>query len=180
MVGGSHQLKVDVRVIAATNKDLLDLVRRQLFREDLYFRVNVITIDVPPLRERDDDVLLLARHFVLKYSDELGKEPPQFSDGVLEALRGYHWPGNVRELENVIHRLLVMSEGESVDVPDLPSVMRFTIRTGIGRHCTLAECEAEHVRNVLASVDGNKTRAAEILGIDRKTLREKLKRKSAG
>ena len=178
MVGGSHQLKVDVRVIAATNKDLLDLVRRQLFREDLYFRVNVITIDVPPLRERDDDVLLLARHFVLKYSDELGKEPPQFSDGVLDALRGYHWPGNVRELENVIHRLLVMSEGGSVDVPDLPSVMRFTVRTGIGRHCTLAECEAEHVRNVLASVDGNKTRAAEILGIDRKTLREKLKRKS--
>ncbi len=178
MVGGSHQLKVDVRVIAATNKDLLDLVRRQLFREDLYFRVNVITIDVPPLRERDDDVLLLARHFVLKYSDELGKEPPQFSDGVLDALRGYYWPGNVRELENVIHRLLVMSEGGSVDVPDLPSVMRFTVRTGIGRHCTLAECEAEHVRNVLASVDGNKTRAAEILGIDRKTLREKLKRKS--
>jgi DNA-binding NtrC family response regulator len=180
MVGGSHQLKVDVRVIAATNKDLLDLVRRQLFREDLYFRVNVIAIDVPPLRERDDDVLLLARHFVLKYSDELGKEPPQFSDGVLEALRGYHWPGNVRELENVIHRLLAMSEGGSVDVPDLPSVMRFTVRTGIGQHCTLAECEAEHVRNVLASVDGNKTRAAEILGIDRKTLREKLKHKSAG
>jgi DNA-binding NtrC family response regulator len=180
MVGGSQQLKVDVRVIAATNKDLLDLVRRQLFREDLYFRVNVITIDVPPLRERDDDVLLLARHFVLKYSDELGKEPPQFSDGVLDALRGYHWPGNVRELENVIHRLLVMSEGGSVDVPDLPSVMRFTVRTGIRRHCTLAECEAEHVRNVLASVDGNKTRAAEILGIDRKTLREILKRNSAG
>ena len=180
MVGGSQQLKVDVRVIAATNKDLLDLVRRQLFREDLYFRVNVITIDVPPLRERDDDVLLLARHFVLKYSDELGKEPPQFSDGVLEALRGYPWPGNVRELENVIHRLLVMSEGGSVDVPDLPSVMRFTVRTGIGRHCTLAEFETEHVRNVLASVGGNKTRAAEILGIDRKTLREKLKRNSAG
>ena len=180
MVGGSHQLKVDVRVIAATNKDLLDLVRRQLFREDLYFRVNVITIDVPPLRERGDDVLLLARHFVLKYSDELGKEPPQFSDGVLDALRGYHWPGNVRELENVIHRLLVMSEGGSVDVPDLPSVMRFTVRTSIGRHCTLAEFETEHVRNVLASVGGNKTRAAEILGIDRKTLREKLKRNSAG
>ncbi|NIN96009.1 MAG: AAA domain-containing protein, partial [Anaerolineae bacterium] len=129
MVGGSQQLNVDVRVIAATNKDLLDLVRRQLFREDLYFRVNVITIDVPPLRERDNDVLLLARHFVLKYSDELGRESPQFSDGVLEALRSYHWPGNVRELENVIHRLLVMSEGATVDVPDLPSVMRFTVRT---------------------------------------------------
>ncbi|MFG1691776.1 sigma-54-dependent transcriptional regulator [Gemmatimonadota bacterium] len=180
MVGGTQQLKVDVRVIAATNKNLLDLVRRHLFREDLYFRINVIAIDVPPLRDRDDDVILLARHFVLKYSDELGKEPPEFSDGVLEALRSYHWPGNVRELENVIHRLLVMSEGAAVDVPDLPSVMRFSVRNGIGRHGTLAEIETEHLRNVLTSVDGNKTRAAEILGIDRKTLREKLKRDSSG
>jgi DNA-binding NtrC family response regulator len=180
MVGGTQHLKVDVRVIAATNKNLLDLVRRQLFREDLYFRVNVIAIDVPPLRDRDDDVMLLARHFVLKYSDELGKGPPQFSDSVLEALRSYHWPGNVRELENVIHRLLVMSEGGAVDVADLPSVMRFSVRNGIGRHRRLAEIEVEHVRNVLASVDGNKTQAAEILGIDRKTLREKLKRGSVG
>jgi DNA-binding NtrC family response regulator len=178
MVGGTQQLKVDVRIIAATNKNLLDLVRRQLFREDLYFRVNVIPIDVPPLRERGDDAILLARHFVLKYSEELGKEPPQFSDGVLDAFRSYHWPGNVRELENVIHRLLVMSEGGVVDIPDLPTVMRYSVGSGLGRNCTLAEIEAEHVRNVLASVDGNKTRAAQILGIDRKTLREKLKRDS--
>jgi len=178
MVGGTQQLKVDVRVIAATNKNLLDLVRRQLFREDLYFRVNVIPIDVPPLRDRDDDAILLARHFVLKYSDELGRAPPQFSDGVLDAFRHYHWPGNVRELENVIHRLLVLSEGGVVDTPDLPAVMRYSVGSGVGRNCTLAEVEAEHVRNVLASVDGNKTRAAEILGIDRKTLREKLKRDS--
>ena len=176
MVGGTQQLKVNVRVIAATNKDLLDLVRRELFREDLYFRIDVIAIDVPPLRERDDDIILLARHFVLKYSDELDRDPPEFSDGVLEALRRYHWPGNVRELENVIHRLLVMSEGAAVDIPDLPSVMRFSVRNGIGRHRTLAEIETEHLRKVLASVDGNKTRAAEILGIDRKTLRVKLKR----
>ena len=180
MVGGTQQRKVDVRVVAATNKDLLDLVGRQLFREDLYFRINVIAIDVPPLRERDEDIILLARHFVLKYSDELNKEPPEFSDGVLEALRSYNWQGNVRELENVIHRLLVMSEGATVDVPDLPSVMRFSVRNGIGPNRTLAEIEVEHLRNVLASVDGNKTRAAKILGIDRKTLREKLKRDSAG
>jgi DNA-binding NtrC family response regulator len=180
MVGGSQQVKVDVRIIAATNKNLLDLVGRQMFREDLYFRINVIPIDVPPLRERDDDILLLARHFVLKYSEELGNAAPQFSDGVLETFRRYHWPGNVRELENVIHRLLVMSEGQAVDVPDLPTVMRFSAPRGIGPQCSLAEVEAVHVRSVLASVDGNKTRAAEILGIDRKTLREILKRHSAG
>jgi DNA-binding NtrC family response regulator len=110
----------------------------------------------------------------------LGRAPPQFSDGVLDAFRRYHWPGNVRELENVIHRLLVMSEGGVVDIPDLPAVMRYSVGSAIGRNCTLAEIEAEHVRNVLASVDGNKTRAAEILGIDRKTLREKLKRASIG
>ncbi|UCC72581.1 MAG: sigma-54-dependent Fis family transcriptional regulator [Gemmatimonadota bacterium] len=176
MVGGTQQLNVDVRIIAATNKELLDLVRRQMFREDLYFRINVLNIDVPPLRERDDDVLLLAQHFVGKASEELGKEAPRFSDSVLEVLRRYHWPGNVRELENVIHRLVVMSEGESVDVPDLPSVMRFSVPRRVSRLCSLAEVESEHVRSVLEAVGGNKTRAAEILGIDRKTLREKLKR----
>ncbi|NIN71592.1 MAG: response regulator [Gemmatimonadetes bacterium] len=176
MVGGRQALHVDVRIIAATNKDLLDLVRRQLFREDLYFRVNVLSIDVPPLRDRDDDVLLLAQHFLGKASEELGKKAPRFSDAVLEAFRRYHWPGNVRELENVIHRLVVMSEGETIDVPDLPSVMRFSVPRGGVRHCTLADVESEHIYGVLASVGGNKTRAAEILGIDRKTLREKLKR----
>ena len=178
MVGGSQHVNVDVRIIAATNKDLLELVRRQLFREDLYFRINVISIDVPPLRERDNDVLLLAQHFVLKYADELGREPPRCSDRLLEALRSHYWPGNVRELENVIHGLVVMSEAAVVDVANLPSVMCFSAQHGVVRHCTLAEVEAEHVRNVLASVDDNKTRAAEILGIDRKTLREILKRHS--
>jgi DNA-binding NtrC family response regulator len=178
MVGGTQQVKVDVRIIAATNKELLDRIRRGMFREDLYFRINVINIDVPPLRERNDDVLLLARHFIAKYAEEMGKTAPRFSNAVLEVLRHYHWPGNVRELENVIHRLIVMSEGESVDVPDLPSVMRFSAPRGIGPQRSLAELEAEHMRGVLASVNGNKTRAAEILGIDRKTLREKLKRHS--
>ena len=178
MVGGRQHVNVDVRIIAATNKDLRDLVSRQLFREDLYFRLNVLNIDVPPLRERGDDVLLLAQHFVGKASEELGKAAPQFSDGLLEVLRRYHWPGNVRELENVIHRLVVMSEAESVDVPDLPLVMRFSVPRGGGRLCSLAEVESDHIRFVLENLGGNKTRAAEVLGIDRKTLREKLKRYS--
>jgi two-component system response regulator HydG len=127
------------------------------------------------LRERGDDTLLLVRHFASRYADEAAKPIPRFSDRALEVLQSYHWPGNVRELENVVQRLVVMSDTETIDAPDLPSLMRFSALRGIGLHRTLAEVEAEHIRQVLVSVGGNKTRAAEILGIDRKTLREKLK-----
>lgn len=175
MVGSTRPRKVDIRILAATNKDLLRLVENQLFREDLYFRLNVITISLPPLRERGDDVLLLIHYFARKFANELGKPTPQFSDQALQVLRNYRWPGNVRELENVMQRLVVMTEADVVEVADLPSLMRFSALRSIGFDRTLAEVEAEYIRNVLASVDGNRTRAAEILGIDRKTLREKLK-----
>jgi transcriptional regulator with PAS, ATPase and Fis domain len=175
LVGSSKPRKVDVRIIAATNKDLLGLVKKELFRDDLYFRLNVITIDLPPLRERGDDVLLLIRHFAATFAREMGKSVPRFSDEALQVLRNYHWPGNVRELENVIQRLVVMSEGDLIEVPDLPSLMRFSALRERGFDRPLAEVEAEYIRNVLASVGGNRTRAAEILGIDRKTLREKMK-----
>jgi len=176
MVGSSRARKVDVRILAATNKDLQSLVKKGLFREDLFYRLNVITIFMPPLRERGDDILLLARHFVTKFAAGLGKSPPRFSDKALQSLRNYNWPGNVRELENVIQRLVVMTDGDLIEVPDLPSLMRFSAlrRTGFTR--TLAEVEAEYISNVLTSAEGNKTRAAEILGIDRKTLRQKLRK----
>jgi DNA-binding NtrC family response regulator len=176
MVGSSRTRKVDVRILAATNKDLQSLVKMGLFREDLFYRLNVITIFMPPLRERDDDVLLLARHFAAKFSKGLGKSSLSFSNKALRCLRDYNWPGNVRELENVIQRLVVMADGNLIDVPDLPSLMRFSAlrRTGFNR--TLAEVEAEYISNVLTSVEGNKTRAAVILGVDRKTLRQKLKK----
>jgi DNA-binding NtrC family response regulator len=175
MVGSTRSRPVDIRVVAATNKDLLTLVKKEAFREDLYFRLNVITIDLPPLRDRDDDVLLLTHHFAATFAGELGKQVPRFSDQALEVLRNYRWPGNVRELENVVQRLVVMTDGDLIDVPDLPSLMRFSALGKGGFDRTLAEVEAEYIRNVLASVGGNRTRAAEILGIDRKTLREKLK-----
>lgn len=175
MVGSDRPRKVDVRILAATNKDLPGLVEREAFRKDLFYRLHVITIAVPPLRDRHDDVLLLARHFGLRFAKELGKSPARFSDGALRVLRNYGWPGNVRELENVIQRLVVMTDGESIEAPDLPSLMRFSALRKSGFSRTLAEVEAEHIRNVLASVDHNRTRAAEILGIDRKTLRQKLK-----
>jgi two-component system response regulator HydG len=175
MVGSTRPRKVDVRILASTNKDLTTLVKKNLFREDLFFRVNVITIDLPPLRERGEDLLLLIHHFTARFAEELGKSVPQFSDQALEVLRNYHWPGNVRELENVIQRLIVMTDGGLIEVPDLPSLMRFSALQEVGFHRTLAEVEEEYIRNVLASVNGNKTRAAKVLGIDRKTLREKLK-----
>ncbi len=174
MVGSPKQRRVDVRIIAATNKNLDALMKKGVFREDLYYRLNVIPIALPPLRERENDVLLLSRHFAAHFANEMGKPVPEFSDRALEVLRGYHWPGNVRELQNVIYRLVVMTEGETIDARDLPSLMRFSALRATGFDRTLAEVEAEYLRGVLANVDGNKTRAARILGIDRKTLRKKL------
>ena len=175
MVGSSRSRKVDVRILAATNMDLPGLVEKGVFREDLFFRISVIAITVPPLRERGDDILLLANHFSKKYSAESHKPVAHFSDKALQVFKDYPWPGNVRELENVIQHLVVMTEGDAIDVTDMPSHMRFSALRGMGLNRSLAEVEAEYIRNVLASVKGNKTRAAEILGIDRKTLREKLK-----
>ncbi len=177
MVGARRTRRVDVRVLAATNKDLLSLVKQGIFREDLYFRLNVITIAVPPLRERGDDILLLIGEFANKFAKESARPVPRFSDRALQALRDHYWPGNVRELENVIQRLVVMTDGDLVEVPDLPSLMRFSALREIRPNRTLAQVETEYIHTVLASVEGNKTRAAEILGIDRKTLREKLKHK---
>ncbi len=175
MVGSARPRHVDIRILAATNKNLETLVKNELFREDLFFRLNVITIGMPPLREREDDVLLLAAHFAKEFAEELGKTPPSLSDEVVHVLRSYHWPGNVRELQNLVQRLTVMSEGDVIEVPDLPPMMRFSAARDAGLDRTLAEVEAEHIRNVLASTNGNKVQAAKILGIDRKTLREKLK-----
>jgi len=177
MVGSTRSRQVNIRVVAATNKDLHTLIQKEAFREDLYFRLNVITIGLPPLRERGEDVLLLIRHFAGTFARELGRPVPNFSDAALQVLRKYRWPGNVRELENVVQRLVVMADSDLIDVPDLPSLMRFSALGKGGFDRTLAEVEAEYIRNVLASVNGNRTRAAEILGIDRKTLREKLKEK---
>ncbi len=178
MVGDSRVRKVDVRILAATNKDLLGLAQKGAFREDLFFRLNVIVIPVPPLRDRGGDIMLLARHFAEKFAREFGKPVPEFSDKAARVLLGYAWPGNVRELENLVQRLVVMTDSAVIDVPELPEHMRFSALREVGLGRTLAEVEAEHIRNVLASVGGNKTRAAEILGIDRKTLRDKLSRQN--
>jgi two-component system, NtrC family, response regulator HydG len=176
MVGARRAAKVDARVIAATNQDLAALVRRGAFREDLYYRLNVLAIDLPPLRERGDDILELAGHFLVQFARESGREPPRFSRRALAALRRHPWPGNVRELANLVQRLVVMTEGHEIDAADLPSLLRFAADPGRGVKRSLAEVEAGHVLAVLASTGGNRTRAAEILGIDRKTLGQKLRK----
>lgn len=140
-------------------------VSSELFEEAIW---------LPPLRDRGEDVVILARHFARHYAGALGRPVPDFTDPVLDVFRTYPWPGNVRELRGVV-RDLVAGELTSVSVPDLPPRMRFSAFRDSGWNRSLADVEAEHVRRVLAAVDGNKTRAAEILGIDRKTLREKLR-----
>ena len=174
MVGDSRPRKVDVRVIAATNKNLQGLIQSRVFREELYYRINVITIEVPPLRDRGSDILLLVEHFARKFAGELGRAVPRFSEKAIEAMKNYSWPGNARELENTIQRIIVMNDELVVEVPDLPAFARFSAVHTTGVNRTLAEVEADHIRNVLSSVGGNRTRAAEILGIDRKTLRKKM------
>ena len=177
MVGASRQIKVDVRIIVATNKDLTLMIREGTFREDLYFRINVIPIHIPPLRDRNSDIVLLINHFASKFATELGCPVPEFTERVLQIFQNYSWPGNVRELENIVQRLVVMSDESIVDAPDLPSLMRFSATSaGADLTRTLAEAEASYIHDVLLSVGGNKTQAAQILGIDRKTLRAKLQR----
>jgi len=176
MVGSSRVQKVNTRILTATNMNLKSLVKKGLFREDLYFRLNILEIPLPPLHERGEDILLLVQLFTQKLSKEVDRPAPHFSDKVLQVFKNYRWQGNVRELENLVQRLVVMADDELIDVADLPEQMRFTIDRSQGFERPLIEVEAEYIANVLSSVKGNKTKAAEILGIDRKTLREKLRK----
>ncbi|MBI4917403.1 MAG: sigma-54-dependent Fis family transcriptional regulator [Acidobacteria bacterium] len=175
MVGATRSRRVDVRVVTSTNRDPQTLVAKAVLREDLFYRLNVIAVAIPPLRERGDDILLLAHHFARKFAAEFGKAVPQLSEAALRALRAHTWPGNVRELENVIQRLVVMCEGGTIEVRDLPALMRFSALRESTVTRPLVEIELDYIRSVLSSVEGNRSQAARILGIDRKTLREKLK-----
>lgn len=174
MVGSQQSRKVDVRLIAATNKDLREQVKQGRFREDLYYRLNVINILIPPLRDRGDDVVLLSNHFLQKFSRVMGREVPVFSDEVLQVFKRYEWPGNVRELENLVQRLVIMCDRPSITPADLPPFMKGGISISKGFERTLEQVEQEYILDVLNYTGGNKTKAAAILGIDRKTLRRKI------
>jgi two-component system response regulator AtoC len=179
-LGGRKKIVVDARLIALTNVDLSDAVKRQSFREDLYYRLNVMHIAVPPLRERPEDLSDLARSFVKTYAAKHGRDATGISKDALRLLAEYDFPGNVRELANTIERAVIISGGKQLEVGDLPEPIRAAVSVERRRKQpqTLAEVEADYVQEILEAAKGNKTEAARILGISRKNLYEKLARVS--
>lgn len=176
LVGSRKPIPVDIRIIAATNKDLMRSVQSGAFREDLFYRLNIITIEIPPLRNRKDDIVHLLKHFTARYAREAGKPAPVFSEAALELILDYDFPGNVRELENLIQRLVIICDSDVIHPADMPVYMRSdSLRKGSKALRALSEVEAEHISIVVESTGGNLSKAARILGIDRKTLRSKLK-----
>jgi DNA-binding NtrC family response regulator len=174
-VGGNKILNVDVRVIAATNKNLTDLIKAGHFREDLYYRLNVINITLPPLRERKEDIPELSRFFLKKYGHKLSKSASDFAPEVLDLFSSYDWPGNVRELENIIERAVILSDSEQIAKEDV-SIPAVRAGRETPAASSLEEMEKEHIQKVLHEAEGNQSRTSQLLGIDRKTLYLKLKK----
>jgi two-component system response regulator HydG len=184
-LGGTRTVHVDVRIVAATNQDLAQLVREKRFREDLFYRLHVITITVPPLRERREDIRLLAQHFLRIYAAKNNRRLEGFTEEALRHLEGYSWPGNVRELENVVERAVVLARASLIDVGDLPEEIAgalplpegtLTVRLGT----PLAEVERRLLEATLRATRGNKALTARLLGIDVRTVARKLERWEEG
>src|SRR5690606_25123217 len=172
-VGSPKTEKVDVRIIAATNSNLKDLIKKQTFREDLYYRLTVVEIHIAPLRERKEDIPLLVDKFLFKYGVEYKDRYVNISPEASYILQRYDWPGNIRELENVIQRAVIMCD-KVIEVEHLPNSLKLNIEFESEKLMSLKEMEKRYIQKVLNSTNNNKTKAAEILGIDRKTIRQKL------
>src|SRR5689334_2447490 len=178
-LGSNVTRRIDVRVIAATNQDLRAALEQGTFREDLYYRLNVVPLNIPPLRERKEDIPFLAEHFVHKLAPDSGSKVESISDAAMEKLMQYHWPGNVRELENVIERSLVMCAGKQLDAADIKLENAPRPRPQSENHflpegMTLGQYEQELIREALRRADGNKSHAARLLGLTRNALRYRL------
>jgi DNA-binding NtrC family response regulator len=179
-VGAARSIPVDVRIVGATNLDLVEQVQAKLFREDLYYRLNVIEVHMPALRERTEDIPLLAVHFIKKYAEPMKKTVAGLTEGALALLMDYGWPGNVRELENVIERSVTLTRGEKITPEDLPPVVRGSsgdrqmIEEAAEKIRTLGDMERAYILRILEKTGGNKYQAAQMLAIDRKTLYRKL------
>jgi two-component system response regulator HydG len=185
-LGSEIEVPFDVRLIAATNRDLEAAVEDRQFREDLYFRLNVIRVELPPLRARGGDILLLAQRFIDQYARQTGKPVTGLSPVVAERLLAYAWPGNVRELQNCIERAVALTRGNCIEVDDLPEQIRLYRRSHVvvagedpSELSTLEEVERRYILRVIETVGGHRTAAARILGLDRKTLYRKLERYAA-
>ena len=181
-VGGSTRIRVDVRVVAATNKDLQTEIRNGRFREDLYFRLNVIPIAVPPLRDRFEDIPLLADHFMAEFAGEYGRRLKTFHLAATDLLQSYSWPGNVRELRNVIERLVIMVPGETITAADLsfldvprPRPPRTVPTERMTLHDARDQFERDLILRTLAEQQGNMSRTADVLGVERSNLYRKMK-----
>ena len=173
-LGGTEQIKVDVRLVSATNRDLVAAIEEGSFRSDLYYRLNVVSIQLPPLRERIDDVPLLAAHFINKYNVEFNKKFDRVDRKAMDLMMDYHWPGNVRELENVIERALVIDQGPQMKVKHLPFCNIESPLTEEPR--SLQEVERSHIEKMLQRNDWNIAKTARLLNIDRSTLHKKIKK----
>ncbi|MCB0452489.1 MAG: sigma-54-dependent Fis family transcriptional regulator [Aequorivita sp.] len=174
-VGSRKSEKIDVRVIAATNSDLKEMIAKETFREDLFYRLTVVEIDVPPLRDRKEDIPLLADKFLFKYGNEYKDRYITIDTEAQALLQRYDWPGNIRELENVIQRAVIMCD-RTIGIKDLPDTLKYQINFPEDGLLSLKEMEKKYIHKVLAATDNNQTKAAEILKIDRKTLRGKTKK----
>jgi len=176
-VGGVKEITVDVRVIAATNKDLSRMVAEGRFRDDLYYRLKVMVIEVPALRERKQDIGQLIELFIRRANEELRKNVRSVSPAAMDILMEYDWPGNVRELKNMVERAVILTETDTVEVSALPmELVRDKVPLGLRQIKTLADQERDYIVRVLVSVSGNRSEAARLLGISRSTLIEKIKR----
>jgi Nif-specific regulatory protein len=173
-VGGNRPIKVDIRIVAATNRDLSEMVNNREFREDLFYRLDVFPITIPPLRERGSDVIALADFFVARYAKECHKDVKRISTPALNMLMSYHWPGNVRELENVIERATILSEGGVIHGYDLPPSLQTPVLSGTvqkgGLTARLGAIEYEMIVDALKTKEGNMTEAARELGLTRRIL----------
>ena len=173
-LGGSRPVTSDFRLVTATHRDLPPLIKEKQFREDFYYRINVISINIPPLRERQDDIPVLADHFLKRYVEETGKHLEGFTQQAIDHLRAYPWPGNVRELKNVIERAVVIAKGRILGTEELKFLDpgRMPCETS---YATIEEIELNHIRSMLALCDGNISHAAKKLGVNRSTLSRKIK-----
>ncbi len=183
-VGGTRTIKIDVRILAATNRDLRKAIEEGTFREDLYYRLNVVPITLPPLRQRREDIPLLVEHFIGKYNREFARKVKGFSAGATAALYQYDWPGNVRELENVIERAVALAQSETISLRDLPleisilggDVIEDIQKAGLTLREARSHFERQYILNILERVQWNQTEAARVLGLHRNTLAWKLQR----
>jgi DNA-binding NtrC family response regulator len=183
-VGGRENIPIDIRLASASNQDLEEAVKRGEFRQDLFYRLNVVPVRLPDLKDRREDIPLLVHHFLQKFANQIGEPVRRFSSDAMRILMTHTWPGNVRELENAVEHALTMGSGEILGVEDLPASVtspeRDIVEEAVLDNSTLAEVERRYILRILEKMDGHQIRTAQVLGIDRRTLYRRLRQYGYG